>query len=117
MKPEDVPENVVFVIITDGLENASKEYSWREVKKMVEHEKAKYGWEFLFIGANMDAITAAERLGIDRRRAANYHSDRKGTSAVWSGLGRVMSMSRTMYAMPEDWSAEIDADFADDDRS
>lgn len=117
MKPEDVPENVVFVIITDGLENASKEYSGREVKKMVEHEKAKYGWEFLFIGANMDAITAAERLGIDRRRAANYHSDRKGTSAVWSGLGRVMSMSRTMYAMPEDWSAEIDADFADDDRS
>ena len=110
MKPEDVPENVMFVIITDGMENSSREYSKRKVKEMVEKEKSKYGWEFLFIGANMDAISEAGGLGISANRAVNYHSDRGGTGAAFRSMCYAVSSMRCASAMPDDWSAEIDAD-------
>ena len=113
-RPEDVPEKTVFTIITDGLENASRQYTGRDIKRMIEHEKAKYGWEFLFIGANIDAVTTAESLGIGRNRAANYMADSRGTGAVFASVGRAMSMRRSMMAsapIPDDWNAEINADY------
>ena len=111
MNPKEVPENVVFVIITDGQENASSEYSLRKVKEMVEHEKTQYGWEFLFIGANMDAIAEAGRLGISANRAVNYRSDRRGTGAVFRSMSYAVGAVRCMSAMPDDWSAEISEDY------
>ena len=76
-RPEDVPEKTLFVITTDGYENASRRYDADEVKRMVEHEKEKYGWEFIFLGADIDAVETAGRIGIDRSRAANYRKDRR----------------------------------------
>ena len=78
-RPEDVPEHTVFVITTDGMENASRSYSAEKVKQMIEKEKSKYGWEFLFLGANIDAVETAGRLGIEADRAANYMADSRGT--------------------------------------
>ena len=82
-RPEDVPEHTMFVITTDGMENASHIYSSDKVKKMIEHEKEKYGWEFLFIGANIDAVETAKHFGIDADRAVDYHADRKGTAVLY----------------------------------
>ena len=82
-RPEDVPENTMFVITTDGMENASRKYSSEKVKAMIEHEKQKYGWEFLFIGANIDAGETAARYGIGADRAVNYNADKKGTNIVY----------------------------------
>ena len=110
MKPERIPDNVIFVIITDGMENSSRKYSGREVKQMIEHEKEQYGWEFLFIGANMDAITAAESIGISRDRSVNYRADRMGTRAVYASMNRAMFCMRESGRVSEDWSAEIDED-------
>ena len=78
-RPEDVPEHTLFVITTDGLENASRRYSAQQVREMIQRQQARYGWEFLFLGANIDAVEAAGRLGIGADRAANYHSDGAGT--------------------------------------
>ena len=82
-RPEDVPAHTMFVITTDGLENASHKFSSDEVKKMVEEQKGK-GWEFVFIGANIDAVETAGRFGIDSDRAVNYHADRRGTKLAFS---------------------------------
>ncbi|MBR0151307.1 MAG: ADP-ribosylglycohydrolase family protein [Synergistaceae bacterium] len=117
MNPKEVPGNVVFVIITDGMENASCEYSGQRVKEMVEREKTQYGWDFIFIGANMDAIAAAGRVGISAAMSVNYRSDRKGTGTVFRSMSRAMRAKRMTSDIPEDWSAEIRADFDDDDRS
>ena len=109
--PEDVPERTLFVITTDGEENSSCQYSGPEIKRMIEHEREKYGWEFLFIGANIDAITAAESIGISRARSANYHADMRGTRAVFASVGRAMFDTRMSGSVSEDWSSEIDTDF------
>lgn len=117
MNPKEVPENVVFVIITDGQENSSHEYSGHKVKKMVEHEKTQYGWDFVFIGANMDAIAEAGRIGIAPSMSVNYRSDSRGTRVAFQSMNRAMSAKRMLSVMPEDWSAEIIADFDDEDRN
>ena len=78
-RKEDVPEHTLFVITTDGMENASRRYDSEKVKKMIERQKEKYGWEFLFLGANIDAVETAKHFGIGADRAVNYHSDREGT--------------------------------------
>ena len=108
---ENVPENTMFVIITDGMENASEKYSGSRIKKLVEEKKAKQGWEFLFIGANIDAIAAAGNIGISRDRAVNYRSDSRGTDAVFTSVGRAMFSMRSAKRVEEDWSAEIEQDF------
>ena len=77
-REEDIPEHTVFVITTDGMENASHRYSSDEVKQMVQRQKEKYGWEFLFLGANIDAVETARHFGIGRDRAVRYHNDAKG---------------------------------------
>ena len=100
------------MITTDGLENASREYSYGRVKKMVEQQKEKYGWEFLFLGANIDAIETAGRFGISADRAANYNSDREGTALNYEVLAETVCKMR-VAAAPIDagWKKRIDEDY------
>lgn len=93
-RPEDVPEKTLFIITTDGMENASRRYTYGRVKEMVEHEKEKYGWEFLFLGANMDAIDVAGRFGIGADRAINYECDSVGTALNYQVLSETISAVR-----------------------
>lgn len=85
-REEDRPEKTIFVITTDGMENASREYTYDRVRKMIEHEQEKYGWEFLFLGANIDAAKEAARFGITEDRAANYHADHQGTAVIYEAV-------------------------------
>ena len=111
-REEDRPEKTIFVITTDGLENTSREYSYDRVKKMVERQKEKYGWEFLFLGANIDAIETAGRFGITADRAANYHSDRKGTALNYEVLADAVCEMRVSAApISAKWKKRIDEDF------
>ncbi|MBQ3357038.1 MAG: VWA domain-containing protein [Oscillospiraceae bacterium] len=110
IRPEDVPEKTVFVITTDGLENASKEYSTAAVKKLIEQQQA-CGWEFLFLGANIDAVQTAASFGIAPERAANYHADRKGTKTVYKAVAEAVCGLRAGKCVPREWSAEISEDF------
>lgn len=112
-RKEDVPQNTMFVIITDGMENASRSYDRRTVKKMIEHEKKKYGWEFIFIGANIDAAETAESFGIGRERAANYIADARGTQVVYDAVCENISAVRACKSMSADWNCAIEADFKD----
>ena len=111
-REEDRPEKTIFVITTEGLENASREYSYGRVKKMVEQQKEKYGWEFLFLGANIDAIETAGRFGISADRAANYNSDREGTALNYEVLAETVCKMR-VAAAPIDagWKKRIDEDY------
>lgn len=109
-RAEDVPEHTMFVITTDGLENASHKYSADEVKKMVENQKEKYGWEFLFIGANIDSVETAKHFGIDADRAVDYHADRKGTGVVFSAIAETVCRMRESRPIG-DWSGSIKEDF------
>ena len=110
-RPEDVPENTMFVITTDGMENASRKYSSEKVKEMIEHEKQKYGWEFLFIGANIDAVETAARYGIGADRAVNYNADKKGTSIVYDTVATAVCNIRAKAPLCADWSNDINEDY------
>lgn len=111
-REEDRSEKTIFVITTDGLENASREYSYDRVKRMVERQKEKYGWEFLFLGANIDAIETAGKFGISADRAANYHSDHIGTALNYEVLAdAVCEMRGSAKAIGADWKKRIDEDF------
>jgi uncharacterized protein YegL len=103
-------EKVMFVIITDGEENSSREYSAKRVKEMIEHEKDKYGWEFIFLGANIDAVETAGRYGIGADRAANYHADSEGVALNFCVMSEAVASYRN-GAIPEDWKAEIKKDY------
>ena len=104
-------EHVVVVITTDGMENASREFNEEKVRRMIEHQKNKYGWEFIFLGANIDAIATAERYGIGRDRAANYHADAEGTALNYSVVSETVSRVRTRQPIAENWKERIEADF------
>ena len=110
-RPEDVPENTMFVITTDGMENASRKYSSEKVKAMIEHEKQKYGWEFLFIGANIDAVETAARYGIGADRAVNYNADKKGTNIVYDTVATAVCNVRAKAPLCADWSNDINEDY------
>ena len=114
-REEDRPEKTLFVITTDGMENSSRSYSYGKVKKMVERQKEKYGWEFLFLGANIDAIEVAGRFGIHGDHAVNYECDSAGTWLNYDVLSRAVSRVRACSAAPEalaaDWKADIEADY------
>ena len=94
IRDEDVPEKTVFIITTDGMENASSRYTYEKVRQMVERQKEKYGWEFLFLGANIDAIKVAGRFGIHASRAVNYENDRAGTSLNYRVMSDVVTCAR-----------------------
>lgn len=110
-RPEDVPEHTMFVIITDGMENASKRYSGKEIKKKIEKEKSKYGWEFLFIGANIDAIATARNFGISEDRAVNYKADTQGTGVVYESVCEAVSDVRNGKRLAPSWSQSIQNDY------
>ena len=110
-RPEDVPEHTLFVITTDGMENASRRYSSDQVKRMIEHEKKKYGWEFLFLGANIDAVETAGYLGIDADRAVNYRSDSEGTTLNYQVVSEAISVVRGSATLEADWKKRIDEDY------
>ena len=110
-RPEDVPEHTVFVITTDGMENASRRYDADRVKRMIEHEKEKYGWEFLFLAANIDAVTTAKRFGIGADRAVNYHADRQGTGIIYDTVAEAVCEVRAARPLGAGWSARINADY------
>ena len=110
-RPEDVPAHTMFVITTDGLENASRTYSSDQVKKMIERKKEEAGWEFLFIGANIDAVETAATIGISRERAVNYHADAKGTAVVYEALSAPMSAMRAGKKVSASWKESIEADY------
>ena len=110
-REEDVPANTIFVITTDGMENSSREYSSDKVKKMIEKKKGK-GWEFIFLGANIDAVETAKSFGIAKENAVNYHCDAKGTAINFACVGKAVSSVRAKGKMGCAWREEIDEDFA-----
>ena len=110
-RDEDRPEKTVFVITTDGVENASKIYTYSKVQSMIKRQTEKYGWEFLFLGANIDAKAEAKRFGIDENRAVKYHSDKKGTALNYKVVGQALSELRCCSAISDDWAEEIEEDF------
>ena len=110
-RPEDIPAKTMFVITTDGMENASRRYDYEKVRKMIEAQKER-GWEFLFLGANIDAAAEAKRFGIDESHAANYHCDEAGTALNYEVLSDAICHVRTCAApLSADWKKKIDADY------
>ena len=109
-RPEDVPEHTMFVITTDGMENASRRFSSDEVKKMIEQQKSEFGWEFLFIGANLDAVETARAYGIAPDRAVNYRADQKGTKVLYETVARAVCNTRAGAGINADWCEDIARD-------
>lgn len=114
-REEDRPEKTLFIITTDGLENSSRHYGYEKVREMVEHQKEKYGWEFLFLGANIDAIQVAGRFGIQEDHAVNFECDSAGTRLNYDILSRAVSSVRAnaclAEAVPACWKEEIEKDY------
>lgn len=110
-RPEDVPEHTMFIITTDGMENASQRYSSEQVKRMIERQKEKYGWEFLFIGANIDAVETAKRYGINEDRAVNYNADAKGTGILYESVACAVTNVRKCASLDNSWRENIDVDY------
>ena len=109
-RPEDVPAHTLFVITTDGMENASRKYSSDEVKAMIRKEQEKYGWEFLFLGANIDAVETAKHFGISEDRAVTYRSDSVGTALNYAVVAEAVSAVRGSRKLTRDWKARIEED-------
>ena len=110
-REEDRPQRTLFVITTDGMENASRRYDYPRVREMIERQKEKYGWEFLFLGANIDAAKEAARFGISAERAANYHADHQGTGLVYEAVNAAVCAVRASRPLENEWRASIDKDF------
>ena len=110
-REEDRPEKTLFVITTDGMENASRKYSYKKLKAMIQRQQEKYGWEFIFLGANIDAAKEAARFGIDADRAANYHADSVGTAVIYEAMGEVVCKVRACKPMSADWKRKVDNDY------
>ncbi|WP_252504376.1 vWA domain-containing protein [Sporosarcina sp. Marseille-Q4943] len=108
---EERAENVMVVITTDGMENASREFTYEKVRNMIEHQKSNYGWEFLFLGANIDAISTANLFGIEEDRATNYFADSDGTQLNYDVISETISSLRTHNKIEENWKERIEADF------
>lgn len=112
-RPEDVPAKTIFIITTDGMENASRRYDYDDIKKLVEAQKEK-GWDFVFMGANIDAFDVASHIGISRDRAVNYHSDSRGTDAIFGAMCCLIDdtfMAKDMSKVGSKWREEVDKDF------
>ena len=113
--PEDErAEKVIFVITTDGLENASKRFSYEKIRRMIEREKEQYGWEFLFLGANMDAVKEAARFGISSDRAVRFENDAQGVAVNYHVVSETVCRMRQAAcpaSVGAEWKEEIEADF------
>lgn len=110
-REEDRPEHTLFVITTDGMENASRRYTADQVKAMIRRQKSLYGWEFLFLGANIDAVETAGSFGISEDRAVNYHSDHEGTALNYDVLSDAITDVRCSRPLERTWKQRIDEDF------
>ena len=110
-RKEDVPEHTLFVITTDGMENASRTYTYPKVKKLIENQKEKHGWEFMFLGANIDAVNVASYMGIDENRAVNFNCDSEGTDLNYEVLNDAIGVLRECSYVSADWKKRIDKDF------
>lgn len=111
-RKEDVPEKTLFIITTDGMENASHRYTYDKVRHMIDRQKERCGWEFLFLGANIDAAAEASRFGIDESMAANYHCDEAGTALNYEVISEAITSVRACAApLSADWKKKIDADY------
>ena len=104
-REEDRPEKTLFVITTDGMENASRRYSYEKVREMTQRQKEKYGWEFLFLGANIDAAKEAARFGIDESRAVTYRSDSIGTQLNYQAVNKAVTSMRCDEEISLCWKA------------
>ena len=107
-RSEDVPEHTLFIITTDGMENMSHSYSSDKVKEMIKRQEEKYGWEFIFLAANIDAVETAEHIGIRRDRAANYTQTPCGTSMMFECMNDVVCSVRKCETISSDWAANLD---------
>jgi len=107
---EDVPEKTLFIITTDGYENSSSRYDYEKVRKMIERQKEKHGWEFLFLGANIDAAAEAKRFGISADRAVNYKCDAAGTALNYEVISDAVRSVRACKPLSADWKKRIDED-------
>jgi uncharacterized protein YegL len=111
-RKEDVPEKTLFIITTDGMENASRRYTYKKVRHMIERNKERFGWEFIFLGANIDAAAEAKRFGIDESMAANYHCDEIGTALNYEVISEAITCVRSCNeALGSDWKRRIDEDY------
>ena len=111
---EDVPDKTVFVIITDGLENASRIYTYKDIKREISNKKEKYGWEFLFLGANIDAECEAQKMGIEKDRAVNYQCDPVGVKATYKAVAEfchTMRNTRAGGCVDNNWRKHADEDY------
>lgn len=104
-------EHVMVVITTDGMENASCEFNYEKVRQMIEHQKSKFGWEFIFLGANIDAVATAERFGICKDRATNYNADSEGTLLNYAVINETVSCLRASRPISDNWKDRIEEDF------
>ena len=109
-RPEDVPSHTVFVITTDGMENASHRYSAEQVRGMIRHQKETFGWEFIFLAANIDAVETARGVGIDEDRAVNYLADSEGTACLYQTVSKAVCSIRQGEGVKENWSMPLKAD-------
>ena len=110
-REEDRPEKTLFVITTDGMENASRKYSYEKLKAMIQRQKEKYGWEFIFLGANIDAAKEAARFGIREECAVNYNADSRGTAVLYEAVGEAVCQVRACRPMTAQWRSKVDADY------
>ena len=110
-REEDRPEKTLFVITTDGMENASREYTYDRVRRMIQRQKERHDWEFIFLGANIDAAREAARFGIDADRAANYHADHRGTAVIYEAVSDAVCNFRACQPMGADWRKRVDEDY------
>lgn len=110
-REEDRPEKTMFIITTDGMENASRRYTYEKVKEMLERQKEKYRWEFLFLGANIDAVQVAGNFGICPDRAVTFHSDSEGTRLNYEVLGETVACYRQASALTPEWKKKIEKDY------
>jgi len=109
-RKEDVPEHTMFIITTDGMENASRSYDADKIRAMIEHQKEKYGWEFLFLGANIDAVKTAAAYGIGADRSVNYHADSVGTRENYEAMSDAICTVRASRPLTADWKRKADED-------
>lgn len=110
-REEDVPETTIFVIITDGYENASHKYSSDAIKKMVKKQEKNHGWEFLFLGANIDAVETGADFGFRAENSINYIADEKGTDVVYNAINVAVGSARACGCIRDDWAEEVKEDY------
>lgn len=111
LNDEEKADNVLFIITTDGYENSSTEYSYKKIKEMINNQKEKYNWQFLFLGANIDAVSTAAKFGISEDFASNYIADEKGTKITYEVMNTAISSYRMNKKIDRSWKRKAESDF------